>query len=180
MQPGHLCLCCVAPLLCVRETHGGSCVASPYNQETVGASHQGAGYDYIPSPCHDIVIRHVGESEHIPEHVYGGVVLGGHGRYRGRYVGPIPTTKIPELVSVRRDEGSRGGGGGSRRKGRGAVWSGTRAVTGGSVGATRVHVCYEEHLLNFYLRDKENLHNILVGALLPTVQGHVICNNWHL
>ena len=39
---------------------------------------------------------------------------------------------------------------------------------------------YGAHLPSLYLRDGDNLWSILAGAVLPTLNGHVLCNNWHL
>ena len=39
---------------------------------------------------------------------------------------------------------------------------------------------YEAHLPALSLRDGEGLCTILEGTVLPMVQGHIICNNWHL
>ena len=41
-------------------------------------------------------------------------------------------------------------------------------------------MCYEAHLTALSLWDGENSQTILAGTVLPTVQGHILCKNWHL
>ena len=43
-----------------------------------------------------------------------------------------------------------------------------------------VQARYDAHLPALYLWDAENLRTILARTVLPTVQGHVLCKNWHL
>ena len=47
-------------------------------------------------------------------------------------------------------------------------------------GASKVWVNYEAHMPTLYLKDRYNLCTILTVTVLPTVQGHVLCNNCHL
>ena len=74
-----------------------------------------------------------------------------------------------------------GGGRGDVGWGRGAGWGGG-AVSGcgGSGSTARVQVRYDAHMLALSLWDRENFQTILAGTVLPTVQGHIICKNWHL
>ena len=41
-------------------------------------------------------------------------------------------------------------------------------------------VRYDAHLPSMSLRDGENSWSILVGAVFPTLHGHVLCKNCHL
>ena len=127
----------------------------------------------------------------------------------GRYVGPLLPVPLVHLVSGIRGGGvsrlrdiSRGGnrgggkvdgrgcggggvgsGGGSRvggGRGRGAGWGGVSDRCGGSVSTMRAQERYGVHLPALYLRERGKSRNILAGTFLPTVQGHVLCKNWHL
>ena len=127
----------------------------------------------------------------------------------GRYMGPLLPATLAELVSGMHGVYGRGGGdgnssvsggdvngvgsggGGSRGgesscgrrnigRGGGAVQGGTSVGTGGSRGATRVRVHYKAHLPTISLWDVKNSRTIMAGKVLHTVQGHVLCNNWHL
>ena len=101
----------------------------------------------------------------------------------GRYVGPLLTSTMANMVSGRRSvggSGSGGGNGGGNAVGNGgAGWCGAGAGTGVLGGAARVWVCYEEHLPDLFVQGGENLRTILEGKVLPMVQGHVLCKNWH-
>ena len=39
---------------------------------------------------------------------------------------------------------------------------------------------YDAHLPSLSLWDGENSWSILAGAVLPTLQGQIICKNWYL
>ena len=39
---------------------------------------------------------------------------------------------------------------------------------------------YVVHLPSLPLRDGDNLRSILVGAVLPTLHGHILCKTWYL
>ena len=43
-----------------------------------------------------------------------------------------------------------------------------------------MRVRYEAHLTTLYLQDGEKLRTIIEEMVLPTVQGHILCENWHL
>ena len=43
-----------------------------------------------------------------------------------------------------------------------------------------MRVRYDAHLPALSLTDGENSRTILAERVLPTVQGHNICKNWHL
>ena len=92
----------------------------------------------------------------------------------GRYVGPIPPIALRDLVSRSR---GRGGGGGDGGDG-GATSEKRKAST--MRGDARVRMRYDAHLPTLSLRDRENSRSILVGTVLPTLQGAVLCNNCHL
>ena len=49
-----------------------------------------------------------------------------------------------------------------------------------SGGSTRVRVRYDAHLPSLSLWDGEKTRSILSGAVLPTLNGHVLCKNWHM
>ena len=82
------------------------------------------------------------------------------------YIIPIQSRSLSDILAGRRPSSidSRGGIG----------------TKGASVGAVRECVSYNAHLTALFLQDEENLRTLLAGTLLPTLQGHVICKNWHL
>ena len=43
-----------------------------------------------------------------------------------------------------------------------------------------MRIKYDLHLPALSLQDWENSQIILVGPVLPTVQHHFLCKNWHL
>ena len=43
-----------------------------------------------------------------------------------------------------------------------------------------MRVRYDAHLPPLSLRDGEQNRSILTGAVLPTLRGHVLGNNWHM
>ena len=43
-----------------------------------------------------------------------------------------------------------------------------------------MRVCYDSHLPALSLQDGESTRSILVGTVLPTLHGAVLCKNWHL
>ena len=43
-----------------------------------------------------------------------------------------------------------------------------------------MRVRYDTHLTSLSLRDGVQTWSILTGAVLPTLQGHVLCKNWHM
>ena len=119
----------------------------------------------------------------------------------GRYVGPILTLPLAELVSRIHGGGGgnsvgggTGGGGGNRKggNGEGCVSGGSgrngdrgnsrgdRCGGGGAGSNTRLQSLYDVHLPALSLRDREKSHNILAGTALPTVYDHVICKKLHL
>ena len=73
-----------------------------------------------------------------------------------------------------------GSGRSIRLKGGGTGWSGASAGTRVSRVATRLRVHYEAHLPTLTLQDGENPCTIIVGEVLPMVQGHILCKNYHL
>ena len=117
----------------------------------------------------------------------------------GRYVGPFITVPLVDMVSGRRGGsitsrrrggnegggkgyvcGSGGGSGGDGVRGGCTGWGSSGSGGGGAGSTARVRVCYDAHPTALYLQDRENLRTVLAGTVLTTVQGHVICNNWHL
>ena len=49
-----------------------------------------------------------------------------------------------------------------------------------SGGLTQVRVRYDAHLPSLSLWDVEQTRSILMGAVLPTLRGHVLYKNWHM
>ena len=108
----------------------------------------------------------------------------------GRHVSPILPLALGELVS--RPNWRGGGGGGS--SGGGGSYGGSSGGNGGddggdtankskssaTGGGARVRVRYDLHLPAFSLRDRESTRSILVGMVLPTLHGAVLCKNCQL
>ena len=109
----------------------------------------------------------------------------------GRYLGPILTTSLAELLAGRRSEddgatrgggGGGGGGGGSGGNGSGGGSSDRKLApkVGATGGPSQVWACYEGHLPSLSLWYGNNLWSILAVAVLPNLHIHIICKNWHL
>ena len=104
----------------------------------------------------------------------------------GCYIGPILPAALTDLVAGRRPAG------GSAPKGGGSGGDGSSGGSGGhkikisqpmvaaSRGLNQVRVGYDAHLTSLSLRYGEQTRSILMGAVLPTLCGHVLCKNWHM
>ena len=105
-------------------------------------------------------------------------------------MGPLLLDSFAELYHRRHTSGSgsrgknsggrSGNGGDSGGKGGGVGWSEARAELGGAGDVTRMRACHEANLPALSLQDGEKLRTILEGAVLPTLQVHVLFKNWHL
>ena len=90
----------------------------------------------------------------------GGGGTDGRGKY-GRFVGAA-------------DKSSDRGG--NRRIGTGA----RRNISGGMGGMARLQVLFEDHMSILYLWYRNNWIDLNAGSVLPTIQFHILCMNWHL
>ena len=102
----------------------------------------------------------------------------------GLFIGPILPAALADLVSGTRPAGGSapkgGGGGGGDSSGGSGVHKKYVPMVEASGGSTRVRVRYDAHLPSLSLRDGEKTRSILMGAVLPTLHGHVLCKNWHM
>ena len=91
----------------------------------------------------------------------------------GHYIDPIIPGPVSDIFAVRRS-----GGGGAKGGGSGAA--ATVEKVGTSRGTARLWVRYDVHLTSLSLWYGENLRTLLAWTVIHTLQGRVICKNWHL
>ena len=94
---------------------------------------------------------------------------------RGCYIGLIPPVSMANLVAGRRSAvrcAPKSDGGGRNNRNKKPLPK--LDVTG---GPAQVRARYDVHLPSLYLWDGENSWSIMVGAVLPTLQSHVIYKN---
>ena len=93
------------------------------------------------------------------------------------YVEPIFSGPLTDLLAGKRASGKSGNG--SNRNSSIGGGNPKSKVGAAGVGA-RVRVLYDAHLPALYIRYGEKFWNLLVGKVLPTLHGHVLCKNFHL
>ena len=96
----------------------------------------------------------------------------------GRYIVPILPVSLANLVIGR---WSAGGGapkssGGESNEGRNKKPLHKVDAMG---GPAQVWAHYDAHLPSLSLWDGDKSRSVLEGAVLPTLQSHVLCKNWH-
>ena len=102
-----------------------------------------------------------------------------------RYVGPVLPVTLADLLTGKHAAGGSGGGSGGGRDGGPSNGGGSggsdreprNSRMGAARGDARVQVRYDVHLTALYLWDGENLTNLLVGTVLPSLHVHALCKN---
>ena len=96
----------------------------------------------------------------------------------GRYMEPIITASLADLIHNTGGRGGSGGGGGGGDSSGDCVGDTTNKRKASTAGEdARVPVRYDAQLPDLSLRDGENSCSILEGTVLTALHGGVLCNN---